>query len=61
MEHYRKSSHSRFDLKYHFVWVTKYRKRILTGAVAVRLRDLVREVCRTEEIEILQMVAMGFG
>ena len=54
MEHYRKSSHSRFDLKYHFVWVTKYRKRILTGAVAVRLRDLVREVCRTEEIEILQ-------
>ena len=54
MEHYRKSSHSRFDIKYHFVWVTKYRKRILTGAVAVRLRDLVREVCRTEEIEILQ-------
>ena len=54
MEHYRKSSHSRFDLKYHFVWMTKYRKRILTCAVAVRLRDLVREVCRTEEIEILQ-------
>ena len=54
MEHYRKSSHSRFDIKYHFVWVTKYRKRLLTGAVAVRLRDLVREVCRTEEIEILQ-------
>jgi len=54
MEHYRKSSHSRFDIKYHFVWVTKYRKRILTGVVAVRLRDLVREICRTEEIEILQ-------
>ena len=54
MEHYRKSSHSRFDIKYHFVWVTKYRKRILTGVVAVRLRDLVREICRTEDIEILQ-------
>ena len=54
MENYRKSSHSRFDIKFHFVWVTKYRKRILTGAVAVRLRDLVREICRTEEIEILQ-------
>jgi putative transposase len=54
MEHYRKSSHSRFDIKSHFVCVTKYRKRILTGAVAVRLRDLVREICRTEEIEILQ-------
>ena len=54
MEHYRTSSHSRFDIKYHFVWVTKYRKPILHGAVGVRLRDIVREVCRTNEIEILQ-------
>ncbi len=54
MEHYRKSSHTRFDIKFHFVWVTKYRKRILVGEVATRLRDLVREVCRTVEIEILQ-------
>lgn len=54
MEHYRTSSHSRFDLKYHFVWVTKYRKGILTGEVGIRLRDIVREICRTNEIEILQ-------
>jgi putative transposase len=54
MENYRTGSHSRFDLKYHFVWVTKYRKKVLTGAVGERVRDLVREVCRTNEIEILQ-------
>ena len=54
MENYRKSSHSRFDLKYHFVWVTKYRKRVLAGEVGLRLRELVREICRTNEIEILQ-------
>ena len=54
MEHYRTSSHSRFDIKYHFVWVTKYRKPILHGEVGTRLRDIVREVCRTNEIEILQ-------
>ena len=54
MEHYRTGSPSRFDIKYHFVWVTKYRKPILTGKVGERLRDLVREVCRTNEIEILQ-------
>ncbi len=46
-------THPRDDLKYHFVWVTKYRKRILTGAVGVRVRELVREVCRTHDIEIL--------
>lgn len=54
MENYRSSSHSRYDIKYHFVWVTKYRKPMLTGAVGTRVRDLVREVCRTYDIEILR-------
>lgn len=44
MEKYRTSSHSRYDLKYHFVWITKYRKPILADAVGMRLRELVREV-----------------
>jgi REP-associated tyrosine transposase len=54
MEKYRTGAHSRFDIKYHFVWVTKYRKKVLTRAVGERVRDLVREVCRTNDIEILQ-------
>ena len=54
MEQYRTSAHTRFDIKYHFVWTTKYRKRVLAGPVGVRLRELVREVCRANEIEILQ-------
>jgi putative transposase len=41
-------------LKYHFVWVTKYRRKVLGGEVGRRLRDLVREVCRTYEVEILE-------
>jgi REP element-mobilizing transposase RayT len=59
MENYRTASHSRFDIKYHFVWVTKYRKSILSGAVGTRVRDLVREICRTHEIEILQGAVSG--
>lgn len=54
MENYRTSSHSRYDIKYHFVWVTKYRKRVLIGEIGVRLRDLVRQICRTHDIEILE-------
>lgn len=54
MENYRNGPHSRYDLKCHFVWVTKYRKPVLVGEVGLRLRELVREVCRTNEIEILQ-------
>lgn len=54
MEKYRTGSHSRFDLKYHIVWVTKYRKRVLPGPVGSRVRDLVIEICKRNEVEILQ-------
>jgi putative transposase len=54
MERYRTGAHSRFDLKYHFVWIPKYRKAILSGQVGIRLRSLVREICRTLEIEIVE-------
>jgi putative transposase len=54
MEKYRTGPHSRYDIKFHFVWVTKYRKPILRGEVGVRVRELVREVCRTNDIEILE-------
>ena len=54
MERYRTGSHSRFDLKYHFVWIPKYRKAVLSGEVGIRLRSLVREICRTLEIEIVE-------
>lgn len=54
MKHYRKSSHSIFDLKVHLVWITKYRKPVLFGNVATRLRDLIREVCNALEVEILK-------
>ena len=54
MENYRTGSHCRFDVKYHFVWVTKYRRKVLVGEVGIRVRELVREVCLANEIEILQ-------
>ncbi len=49
---YRKSSHTVYLLHYHFVFTTKYRKPVLRGDVAVRVRDLIREICRSNDIEI---------
>jgi len=54
MEHYRKSSHTVYDIKYHIVWITKYRKPILRGEVAERVRDLIREICRAKDVEIIR-------
>ena len=54
MKNYRKTSHSVYDLKVHLVWITKYRKPVLFGNVATRLRDLVREICKSLDVEILK-------
>ena len=51
---YRKGSHSIYSLKVHIVWITRYRKPVLFGDVAVRLRDLIREICRSMDIDILK-------
>ncbi len=54
MKGYRKTSLTTYSLHYHFVFIPKYRKPVLRGDVAWRLRELIREVCRTNNIEILK-------
>lgn len=53
MQNYRKSAHCTYDIKYHIVWITKYRKSVLTGKVAERTRELIRQICQQNEVEIL--------
>ena len=50
---YRKTAHSVYDLKYHIVWITKYRKPVLRGEIALRVRELVRQTCATLDVHIL--------
>ncbi len=54
MENYRKSSHTVYDIKFHLVWITKYRKAILRAVIAERVRDLIREICRANDVEIIK-------
>ena len=35
------------------VWIPKYRKKVLTGEVAVRTRDILRRVALVHELEII--------
>ncbi|QXF34732.1 IS200/IS605 family transposase [Photorhabdus luminescens] len=53
---YRYGSHTVFQIEYHFVWVTKYRHKVLIGEVAIRVRELVRQTCEAFEIRILKGV-----
>ena len=53
MEGNRKSAHATYDIKYHLVWITKYRKVVFKGKIAERARELIRMVCKNNEVEIL--------
>jgi putative transposase len=50
---YRYGAHTKSDLKVHLVWVPKYRKKVLAGPVAIRVRDLIRQIAAEHELTIL--------
>ena len=54
MAEYRHSAHAVFDLKYHMIWCTKYRYKILRGRVAERARDLIRQICQARDVVIMR-------
>ena len=53
MRQIRKGAHTRYELKYHLAWITKYRYPVLQGKLAIRLRELVRLICTENDVEIL--------
>ena len=53
MKRYRIGAHTKHDLKVHLVWIPKYPKKILVGPVAVRVRDLIRQIAMEHEVQIL--------
>jgi putative transposase len=42
------------SLHYDFVFTTKYRKPVLVGEIGHSVRDLIQEICRSEDIEMLE-------
>lgn len=53
-------SHRVFKFEYRFVWVTKYRHKVLTGDVGERVRERVRQICTAFEIRILKGVVSKY-
>ena len=54
MKKYRKGSHTVYDLKVHLVWATKYRYSVLTKEVGQRIRNLITQICESNDIEIIK-------
>ena len=54
MVDYRKGPHTVYDIKYHLVWVTKYRYKVMKGDVALRVRDLIRKIVERNDVRIIR-------
>jgi len=51
---YRHGSHTVFTIHLHLVWITKYRKKVLVDSVALRVREMIREICQCEGVDIIK-------
>ena len=54
IQKYKRLSHVVYDCRYHVVWVTKYRFRIIDKEIEVALKWVIKEICDWKGIEILE-------
>ncbi len=54
MQKYYDTSHSTYVLKVHWVEITEFSKPVLFKDVAVRLRNLIHEVCKSMDIKMVK-------
>ena len=53
-DRYRRGAHTVLDLQYHFVWKTKYGYPVLQGDVALRVRDLIKQICSEKDMVVIR-------
>ena len=53
---YSTSAHATFHNRYHIVWITKYRYKVLTTPMRLRARELTRQICAQLEVTIIKGV-----
>ena len=54
----RRTKHAVYDLKYHLVWIPKYRKHILEKEVSDYLKEVFRQIAEEYEFRIDTMEVM---
>jgi len=54
MDEYKSLSHTKWECKYHIVWIPKYRKKKLFKELRKDLGNVFRELAKRKECEILE-------
>jgi len=53
-----KTRYSIYNLNYHIVWIPKYRRKLFTGQMELRLGEIIRESCIRNNISVLALEIM---
>jgi putative transposase len=56
MTEYTKTSHTVFHHRYHIVWVTKYRYKVLQGNLRLRVREIIAQAAEQMGIKVINGV-----
>ena len=55
MKGLKSGAQTKYDLRYHFVFIPRYRKRILRGKIAKRIEGMIKFACQVNEWEIYEI------
>ncbi len=56
-KYYKHSSHATYNLTWHCVWITKYRRKVINESMKLRLETIIRWVCKENYVIV---VWLGF-
>jgi len=54
MKRYENLQHTKWDCKYHLVWIPKYRRKVLYGQLRKELGPILRELALQRESEVVE-------
>jgi len=54
MEHYESLHHTKWECKYHLVWIPKSRKKVLYGQLRKELGQILRGLAKQKESEVME-------
>ena len=55
---FKTNSNVVYSCKYHVVFCPKYRRKVLTGDIDTRLKEIIRQLCAETQCELLELEIM---
>lgn len=54
MHQWESLSHVQWDCKYHVIFIPKYRKKVLYGKLRKQVGEILRQLCRQRDVELIE-------